>query len=141
MEWNVHYSAFCLHARNLVDFLSNKGTFKAVDYAKKYRQPSKEGSISTALQGFAWQTFHSGKRTRNKADKVHTGLLSDIFYWIEDGLRVFYASLDPSYREMWKFEPFPHWIEVIDNGSTSSHVTTSGTFIEGGALPGPPLRH
>ena len=42
MEWNVHYSAVCLHARNLVDFLSNKGTFKAVDYAKK---------ISTAKQG------------------------------------------------------------------------------------------
>jgi hypothetical protein len=104
LVYNAMYECFCMHARNLWDFLHNEGTgnnLKAKELAKEYRAPEDQKAqriINFDMQG---QVFHFGKsRPSNQTDKIGLEKCKTVFDCLEKAFAEFMATnwTDPSLK-------------------------------------------
>lgn len=97
LDWNASYEAFAVHARNLFDFLMNRGgskNFNARDFSPKFTA-KKDAKVTRLInQDLHWQVFHFGKQRKSEEDKkVGDDERKAIFDWIEENFEVFIAAL------------------------------------------------
>jgi hypothetical protein len=104
LVFNTMYECFCMHARNMWDFLHNEGTgnnLKVKEFAKEYRAPEDQKAqriINFDMQG---QVFHFGKsRPSKQTDKVGLEKCKAVFDYIEKAFSEFMAAdwNDPSLK-------------------------------------------
>ena len=85
LSWNAHYESFAVHARNLVNLLTNgdTGNFKASDFVPGYR--ARIGDAQGSMGKLRTQVFHLGKkRPRTVIDKFNTEPgAKEVVEWIE----------------------------------------------------------
>jgi hypothetical protein len=84
LSWNAHFESFAVHARNLVNLLTNgdKGNIKAKDFAENFR--ARIGDASGAMSKLDQQVFHLAKeRPKNAVDKFNTEHAKAVYDWIE----------------------------------------------------------
>lgn len=100
LEWNVHFVAFVVHARNFYDFLTwdsdtrnfsakNYGTFKA----------EKDNDTTGRFGRVHGQVLHLGK-TR-PGDRVTLGDVEALANWVEEKFCAFRGTLDAGYQTCW----------------------------------------
>jgi hypothetical protein len=142
--WNAMFSAFNVSARNLYEFLNNKGTRNEVN-VHDYRDVAPRfdrGSISDitgTLQLLNEQCFHMGKK-RPKAlnKKVSIERIETVFQWVESNMGNLVDDFDKDFRpkiELNRADP-DHQPDVLVSGPTgpgapptpsaTNHVTFSG---------------
>ena len=96
LVYNAMYESFCMHVRNLRDFLNNDGTgnnLKAKEYASDFRAPKDaevQRIINTDMQG---QVFHFNKdRPTKPTEKVGLEKCKLVFDHIEKMFAAFLAA-------------------------------------------------
>jgi hypothetical protein len=92
LHWNAMFSAFNVSARNLYDFLNNKGRGGSVDvkaydlYRKDTTRDSTSG-ISKTMELLNAQCFHmSEKRFSDTDKKIKLDRIRETFEWIESNI-------------------------------------------------------
>jgi hypothetical protein len=115
--WNTAFSAFNVSARNLYEFLNNKGTNNEVkrheytEYAKTFRL-SPISDITGTLQLLNEQVFHMGrKRPAERDGKVTLERVERVFDWIEKNILQLLVSFEQEFRDkiqMQRADPY-HW--------------------------------
>jgi hypothetical protein len=126
--WNAYYECFAVHARNLVQFLSDKRTknsFKASDFAKNYKQPDKD-TIKGTMQMLVEQVFRPAKnRKKHSSEKVNLDCCNKLRTWIEGALSEFDARIDEDYRSYWKSLNPPPEVSIGGLARATNHVTSA----------------
>lgn len=127
--WNMVFEAFCLHARNLYDFLRHEGkranTYRADDYVPGRTKPNAELEFNE-LDTFL---FHMSAGRAHRL-KLNLGRLQKLGEWLDAEWLNWANSLGTPYKEMVRKEPvcLP---TAMDQGvtlaSACSHVTSSTT--------------
>ena len=112
LEWNVHFVAFVVHARNLYNFLRNKDpkNFQARDFVDdiRYKATRSEAAIST-FQKLRDQVLHLGKsRPINGPQKAQLGECEVVSRWIEQNLLGFIEVLEEPYASKWTWPVVSH---------------------------------
>lgn len=145
--WNAMFSAFNVSARNLYEFLNNKGTRNEVN-VHEYRDYSKEFRLSSitritgTLQKINEQVFHMGrKRPKDSDKKVTLDRVELVFKWVDSNMFALVASFDEKFRnEVQMHRADPNYIPTsIMSGPTGPSAPTSTnhtTAISGPVLPG-----
>ena len=104
LDWNAFMESFILHARSLVDFLSNKGnsnTFQAKDFTTGYKHKGK--SKIGVYQDIDRQFTHLGLlRSNDPATKIGKDRAAILYNWIEEALPIFTGCLEPKFAQHWK---------------------------------------
>jgi hypothetical protein len=105
--WNAFFDSFVMHARNLIDFLTNDGgvqNFKAVDFTVDYIAPDKKkGGIQGLYDKLHAHALHLGKlRPTDDEKKINVVRAQKLFDWIEKHLPNFGSKLTPQNRQYWK---------------------------------------
>jgi hypothetical protein len=107
LDWNAFLESFASHARNLIDFLTNRGdnrNFTASDFERTYRAKSHQ-DLMGAMEKLRYQILHFGKRRPLDQDKkLSLGDAHRLFQWIENEIPRFIVSLCPEYRASWTEE-------------------------------------
>ena len=102
--WNAMFSAFNVSARNLYEFLSNKGGKNEVnlhDYKDYYGSfgRSSISDITGTLQMLNAQVFHMGvKRFKEIDQKVNIERIQTMFDWAETNVLALVKSFDDEFR-------------------------------------------
>jgi hypothetical protein len=94
LSWNAHFESFAVHARNLVNFLTNNdtGNCKASEFVQGYR--ARIGDDQGAMTKLREQVFHLGKkRPRHVVDKFNTEHAKKVYNWIEKNFADFLSEL------------------------------------------------
>jgi hypothetical protein len=105
LDFNSRLECFAVHARLLINFLSNheKGdsNFEARDFTPSYKCPKRD-HLYGALERLRRQIMHLGKaRPTNPRGKFNRRDADKIYQWIEPALAQFIESLAPRYRSHW----------------------------------------
>ena len=105
LDWNAFYEAFAVHARNLFDFLMNKGgsnNFNARDFSASFAAREDAAVQRLINQDLHWQVFHFGKQRKSEEDeKVGKEQRKAVFEWIEENFNVFTEALDRDLGPYW----------------------------------------
>jgi hypothetical protein len=133
--WNVVFSAFNVSARNLYEFLNNKGSSNEVKcseylkHAKTFRLSS-VGQVTGTLQMLNEQVFHMGrKRLGDRGHKVNMERVHQISEWIEENVVQLVGSFEETFAtkiQMQRADPNHRdgflrvSQEEVDNPQTSS---------------------
>jgi hypothetical protein len=95
LSWNAHFESFAVHARNLVNFLTNndKKNFEAKDFVPSYRK-ARIGDLQGAMTKLREQVFHLAKRRPSTpVGKFDTENAKDVYEWIESNFVKFLGEL------------------------------------------------
>jgi hypothetical protein len=105
LDWNALYESFAVHARSLMDFLSNandhrnfnactfSGTFSFKDDSELHRVVTQQMNI---------QVFHFGKdRTGDSGKKIDLEKVNKIHAWLMDNFGRFVAQLNEDLKQHW----------------------------------------
>jgi hypothetical protein len=105
LDWNAFYEAFAVHARNLFDFLMNKGgssNFNARDFSASFAAREDAAVQRLINQDLYWQVFHFGKQRKSEEDeKVGKEQRKAVFECIEENFNVFTEALDRDLGPYW----------------------------------------
>jgi hypothetical protein len=105
LDWNAFYEAFAVHARNLFDFLMNRGgsnNFSARDFSACFAARKDDAVERLINQNLNWQVFHFGKQRKSEEDeKVGKEQRKAVFEWIEENFNVFAEALDRDLAPYW----------------------------------------
>jgi len=133
LYWNAMFSAFNVSARNLYDFLNNRGKGGNVDvkayalYRKDTTRDSTSG-VSTTLDLLNAQCFHMGeKRLHEPEKKIKLDRIRDVFSWVESNIRELLESFKDEFRA--KLKP-----EAADLATQQGIVDASGPTGPAGSL-------
>jgi hypothetical protein len=102
--WNAMFAAFNVSARNLYEFLNNKGSKNEVnvhDYAEFCRSFNRSSisDITGTLQLLNEQCFHMGKKRPSALDKkVNLQRIETVSQWIEANVENLIKSFDAGFR-------------------------------------------
>jgi hypothetical protein len=100
LSWNAHFESCAVHARNLVDFLSNGGdtrNFKAREFARDYQ--ARKGDLQGPINKLNEQVFHlAKKRPRAVVGKFNTEHAQEVRDWIEKNFDDFLNQLGEERR-------------------------------------------
>jgi hypothetical protein len=135
MDWNAMFATFNVSARNLYDFLNNKGDSRTdvnVDAYKSHRTVTKRGSTSDVtgtLQMLNAQCFHMGQSRSYVPDgKVNREKIREMHEWVvsnmADLLKSFKDDFRLKLRSEWDALVAPELILKVDSKS----LTTSSVF-------------
>jgi hypothetical protein len=115
--WNAMFAAFNVSARNLYEFLNNKGdrqTAVNVDDYKDFRNKTKRGSISDVqgtLQMLNAQCFHMGqKRFDVPEGKVNRDRIREMHAWVVSNMAELLESFKHDFRSKLRRE----WDGLVD---------------------------
>lgn len=104
LVWNANFAAFNVSARNLYDYLNNKGGKNEVNvhaylpYAKTFRiSPISE--ITGTLQKINEQVFHMGRKRPKDTGKVTLDRVEVVFQWAQSNMVSLAASFDEDFRK------------------------------------------
>ena len=127
LDWNAYYESFCVHARNLYDFLRNEGsnnTFFAGKYVSGWQKPQHDDRFNK-LDSFI---FHMSQNRLEK-QKPNTENLQFIGKWIDKHWQIWHAKLNDPYKALISSDPVCVDVPAIltSTFSTSNHVTSSST--------------
>jgi hypothetical protein len=118
--WNTMFAAFNVSARNLYDFLNNKGdrqTDVNVDDYKLLRTDTRRGSISDVqgtLQMLNAQCFHMGNQRSKEVDKkVSLDRIRTMSAWVVSNM----DDLLKSFRDDFRSKLRPEWAGLVDHKS------------------------
>jgi hypothetical protein len=141
--WNAMFAAFNVSARNLENFLSNKGNntrLRVLDY-DPYRKVSgkfKNEPIRKALEQLNAQCLHLGKsRTPKPDDKINIVKIRKIFTWVVSSMDSLLKNLKDDFR------PQSDWtgllsqkltVRVGPQGPSATNVTSTMTTGPTGGL-------
>jgi hypothetical protein len=123
LSWNAYYESFAVHARNLVQFLSNddKGNFKAREFIPTFS--AKKVKLGSAMQDLTNQVFHLAKdRPSTPVDKFNTEHAKRVCEWIEHHFSDFLSKLSPGQRQMFDDK------KADPSTDESTHQTTGPTL-------------
>jgi hypothetical protein len=122
LSWNAHFESFAVHARNLVNFLTDNdtGNFKASEFAQAYK--AKIGDCQGAMTKLLSQVFHLGKkRPRDVVGKFNTQHAKQVRDWIEKNFADFLNKLSGEQRALFnedKADPTKDEATYITTGPT-----------------------
>jgi len=94
LSWNAYLESFAVHARNIVNFLTNgdKGNMNAKDLLINYR--ARIGSESGPMNKLNQQVFHLAKdRSAESASKFNTDNVEAVTDWVEKNVKDFLSQL------------------------------------------------
>jgi hypothetical protein len=149
MVWNSMFATFNVSARNLYEFLNNKGdrqTAVNVDDYKLYRTATKRGStsdVSGTLQMLNAQCFHMGQKRFEVPDgKVNLAKIKEMHAWVvsnmADLLKSFKDDFRSQLRQEWDALVAPQLILTINpKAPTTSSIfaaLSTGTAATGGEV-------
>ena len=128
-DWNAYFECFATHARNLVQFLSDKralNSFKGSDFASGYRQPKKD-RIKGILQDMVEQVFHPTKNRKVRAaEKVNLGRCNVLATWVENALAEFNVKVDEKFLPYWNGVPSVPSIPTGRAETACTEISSSG---------------
>jgi hypothetical protein len=140
--WNAMFATFNVSARNLYEFLNNKGSKNEVnvhDYQEYYGDFVRHAisDITGTLQLINEQCFHMGvKRPKVPDKKVNMSRIQTMFDWIESNIDALISNFDDDFRaelQLARANPTlqPDTITTGPTGpaapAATNHVTFSGT--------------
>ena len=103
--WNALFATFNVSARNLYEFLNNKGLNNAVnvhDYKDYYRTFARSSisDITGTLQQLNEQCFHMGKKRPVEVDrKVNIKRIEKLLDWVEENIDALVPNFDDDFRK------------------------------------------
>jgi hypothetical protein len=100
LSWNAHFESFGVHARGLVNFLTNNdtGNMQIKDFTK-WR--ARIGDLKGLMQRLTTQIFHLvDNRPTDVIAKFDTLNARSILGWIEENFSRFLAALESPYRAL-----------------------------------------
>jgi hypothetical protein len=106
LQWNSVFDSFVMHARNLIDFLSNKAgrrgnNFKAADFTQDYEPPSKD-TIRELYDQMHADVFHLGKmRPTDESKKINTDRARELYDWIKKAMPILELKLTSESKLYW----------------------------------------
>src|ERR1043166_2628722 len=144
--WNAMFSSFNVSARNLYDFLNNKGTKNEVNLHeyRKHANNFKLSSISDitgTLQKINEQVFHMGRKRPKDTGKITLDRVERVFTWAESNMLGLVASFDEGFRsriQMDRADPNhqPTGYMSGPTGPSAPTATNHVTFVGGPVLSG-----
>jgi len=137
LDFNMAIESFALHARVLVEFLSEKPKSRGKDiraslYAPSFKAGRKDG-IRDTLDKLDEQVAHfSRDRTTDPDEKFNTNLATELLDWVEDNIAKFNEALPAQFAPGW-MPPGnrPESLPRTEKPSASNHVTTTTTYVTG----------
>jgi hypothetical protein len=126
-HWCAHFEAFCVHARNLYDFLRLDGggtNFKADNYLRDYKSP-RHLAVFNKLDEFV---FHMSK-ARARADKPNLAAAQKMATWLDREWAAWARRLPEPYRSAADASP----VCVLGPAVTfsgNSLLTTTNSILE-----------
>jgi hypothetical protein len=131
--WNAMFATFNVSARNLYEFLNNKGSnneVKVCDYQKFYgkfgRTPISD--ITGTLQKLNERCFHMGKKGPTAPDKkVNSQKIQTMLDWIEENMNRLVTNFDEEFRaeiQLQRANP-NNQLGTMTRWPTNSTTTTS----------------
>ena len=136
-DFSMALECFALHARGLVEFLSEKPNTRkdvraSLFVTPRFRAPRKDG-IQNALDKIDPQMMHAGRqRTIDPDEKLQTNHATKLLDWIEDALIKFNEALREPFTSGWMPSgQSPPRLSLTGKASTTNYVTTTETFITG----------
>ena len=108
-NWNAHFEAFLMHARNLYRFLTNGDSRnqRARDFSSRFKADKTDDtkSLFTKVND---QVFHLGKnRPFGASEKANVDGAQKVSDWIEINFRKFIGELAKEYECDWNDVEFP----------------------------------
>jgi hypothetical protein len=101
LDRNAFLESFGVHAKNLVDFLSEGCRINcrnASDYVTHFEAPD-QTRVKQALARLERQILDvTSLRATDPQEKFHTGDARELYAWIVPAILKFQEQLDPSYR-------------------------------------------
>ena len=101
LDCNAFLESFALHARNLVDFFSERSRENcrnASDYVTDFEAPD-QTRVKQALARLDRQTLHmTSLQATDPQEKFNTGDARELYAWIVPAILKFQGQLDPLYR-------------------------------------------
>jgi hypothetical protein len=98
--WNAHYESFAVHARCLVDFLTN-GDPRNVNAREFVAYKVVKGNIQGPMNQLNEQVFHlAKKRPKDVVGKFDTGDAEVVRRWIEENFADFLNQLEDKQRRL-----------------------------------------
>jgi hypothetical protein len=141
--WNAAFSAFNVSARNLYEFLNNKGTTNEVKrheylkYSAAFRL-SDITKMTGTLQLINEQVFHMGRKRPTSGDgKVNLERVDEVFAWVEHNMLSLVASFEDEFRskiQMHRADPnYSDGMLHISQAEAEKIDTSSSSFeLKGG---------
>lgn len=130
--WNAVFESFCIHARNIYDFLTNGGeanNFKALDFVSRFKAGS-TASISQTVNRLHPATFHMGKsRPTKPEEKFSSDHAKRVYDWLDENFRKFERELGEPYAVLWKAI---HTAPSIAAPAGTPTATNNPTFVKSG---------
>jgi hypothetical protein len=138
LVWNVNFAAFNVSARNLYDYLNNKGGKNEVNvhaylpYAKSFRISS-ISDITGTLQKINEQVFHMGRKRPTDKGKVTLDRIEIAFGWAESNMISLVASFEEEFRKKIQMERAdPTTVPTVYTGGPTGPSGPTSTNIAGG---------
>jgi hypothetical protein len=109
LDWNVFLESFAIHARNIIDFLTNRSDSRDIEashFGGAYKPPAHR-ELDGLKQKLHYQILHLGKRRQGELDReerFNTDDADKLCRWIEDAMARFLSSLSVEYRAHWNEE-------------------------------------
>jgi hypothetical protein len=133
--WNAMFATFNVSARNLYEFLNNKGSRNEVnvhDYQEYYGDFVRHSisDITGTLQLINEQCFHMGVKRPKAADKkVNMPRIQTMFDWIEHNMEALVTNFDDDFRAEIQLERAnpTHQPDTITTGPTGPTARPSAT--------------
>ena len=94
LSWNAHFELFAVHARNLVNFLTNSdtGNFKAHEFVRDFK--ARKGDIDGPMRKLEQQVFHLAKaRPKDAVGKFNSEHAGRVGEWVEENFEDFLSKL------------------------------------------------
>jgi hypothetical protein len=140
--WNSLFATFNVDARNLYEFLNNKGTNNEVnvhDYKDYYGAFGRSGisEITGTLQLINEQCFHLGKkRAMAVPRKVNIARIETLFDWAEKNMAELISNFEEDFRKKLTVEradptPLPNVITTGPTGYVERPQATNHVFSVG----------
>lgn len=116
-EWNAHFESFCVHARNLYDFLRSdgkQGAFKARDYLPGHK-PAACLAFNDIDTGILHVTNH-----RTRKQKIDLEQANRLAHWIDREWARWCGALPTKYSAHVKSDPVCKNVQVRVSGLQSA---------------------
>lgn len=123
---NALIEAFCIHARQLVEFFNNKQGRHAKEFTGGSYEHTHLAPVDDVAKRLNTQIAHlTGRRTANAAQKIGSDERQRILIALQSELQCFVAQLEPKFRSI--FSPPAPLVFVTTGGQPSA--TNSPTSV------------
>lgn len=134
---NALIESFCVHARNLIDFLKGKNQdFKPHQFTVATYAPPAGTIARNAITQINEQISHLTRgRTTSAEEKINAPRRLEILMALEDAIDAFNAGLTDEYKKLWDAPPREVVIVADKAGASSQFLDSATTTASGGRDP------